>query len=113
MIKNGSFNAGLSGYEFYKYSDGLATVVVDSLKENNAADITIENTGDTDWYIQLKQNDIVLEEGQWYRLQFDVKSDLNRKIMYAIQRDGSADNNWIPYTGSKIVELRGIINIRQ
>ena len=35
LIKNGSFNAGLSGYEFYKYSDGMASIVVDSLTENN------------------------------------------------------------------------------
>lgn len=58
LIKNGSFNAGLSGYEFYKYSDGLASIVVDSLTENNAADITINSTGDADWYIQLKQNNV-------------------------------------------------------
>lgn len=62
LIKNGSFNAGLSGYEFYKYSDGLASIVVDSLTENNAADITINSTGDTDWYIQLKQNNVALEK---------------------------------------------------
>ena len=107
LIKNGSFNAGLSGFEFYKYSDGLASIVVDSLNEDNAADITIHRTGNTDWYIQLKQNHIVLEKEQWYRLKFDVKSDLPRKMMYAIQRDGSADNNWIPYTGSNIIELAG------
>lgn len=62
LIKNGSFNAGLSGYEFYKYSDGLASIVVDSLTENNAADITINSTGDADWYIQLKQNNVALEK---------------------------------------------------
>ena len=107
LIKNGSFNAGLSGYEFYKYSDGLASIVVDSLTENNAADITINSTGDTDWYIQLKQNNVALEKDQWYRLKFDVKSNLARKIMYAIQRDGSSDNDWTPYTGSKIIDLAG------
>lgn len=107
LIKNGSFNAGLSGYEFYKYSDGLASIVCDSLNEDNAADITINNTGDTDWYIQLKQNNITLEKDQWYKLKFDVKSNLARKIMYAIQKDGSADNDWTSYTGSKVIELKG------
>ncbi|MFR1157739.1 MAG: hypothetical protein ACLSD7_01215 [Coprococcus phoceensis] len=39
-----------------------------SLSEDNAADFTINNTGDAAWKIQLKQNNVELEKGQWYRL---------------------------------------------
>ena len=108
LIKNGSFNAGLSGFELYKYSDGLASIVVDSLTENNAADITINSTGDADndWYIQLKQNNVVLEKDKWYRFTFKVKSNKNRKFKYAIQKDGSSDNDWTPYVEGTI-ELAG------
>ncbi|MBD5095573.1 MAG: family 16 glycosylhydrolase [Lachnospiraceae bacterium] len=105
LIKNGSFSAGLAGYEPYVDGSAAATYVVDSLTEDNAVDFTINDTGDAAWKIQLKQNNIELEKGQWYRLSIDAKSDLARKLMFAIQRDGSSDDNWEPYSGEKIVEL--------
>src|SRR5699024_5660837 len=105
LIKNGSFNAGFAGYELYAYTPSDVDYVVDSLNEPNAADITIRNTGDAAWKIQLKQSGIELEEGQWYRLSFKAKSNLGRKLMFAIQRDGSADDDWTPYSGEEIVTL--------
>ncbi|GKU26825.1 carbohydrate binding domain-containing protein [Clostridium folliculivorans] len=105
LIKNGSFNAGLAGYDPYVDGSADATYVVDSLTEKNAAAFTIKNTGDQGWKIQLKQNNVELDKDQWYRLTLEAKSSLNRKLMFAIQRDGSADNNWDPYSGEKIVNL--------
>ena len=105
LIKNGSFNAGFVGYELYAYTTSDVDYVVDSLNEPNAADITIRNTGDAAWKIQLKQNGVELEEGQWYRLSLKAKSNLDRKLMFAIQRDGSADDDWTPYSGEEIVQL--------
>ena len=105
LIKNGSFNAGFAGYELYAYTTSDVDYVVDSLNEPNAADITIRNTGDAAWKIQLKQNGIELVEGQWYRLSLKAKSNLDRKLMFAIQRDGSADDDWTPYSGEEIVAL--------
>ena len=105
LIKNGSFNAGFAGYELYAYTTSDVDYVVDSLNEPNAADITIRNTGDAAWKIQLKQNGIELEAGQWYRLSLKAKSNLGRKLMFAIQRDGSADDDWTPYSGEEIVQL--------
>lgn len=98
LIKNGSFNAGFAGYEPYVDGNAKAGYVVDSLKEKNAASFSIEDTGDQDWKIQLKQNNVELEKGQWYRLSLDAKSTADRKLMYAIQRDGNKHNNdWTPY----------------
>ena len=105
LIKNGSFNAGFSGYEPYVDSSAKAEYVVDSLTEKNAADFTISDTGDQAWKIQLKQNNVELEKDQWYRLSFDAKSSIERKLMFAIQRDGSSDDNWDPYSGEKVVDL--------
>lgn len=107
LIKNGDFSAGFAGYEPYVDSSisSDVTYVVDSLTEANAADFTIGNTGDAAWKIQLKQNNVELEKEQWYRLSLDAKSDIVRKIMFAIQRDGSSDNDWTPYSGEKIIEL--------
>jgi len=105
LIKNGSFSAGLAGYEPYVDGSASATYVVDSLTEDNAVDFTINDTGDAAWKIQLKQNNVELENGQWYRLSLDAKSDIARKLMFAIQRDGSSDDNWDPYSGEKVVDL--------
>ena len=99
LIKNGSFNAGFAGYEPYVDGTAKASYTVDSLTEENAASYTIENTGDADWKIHLKQNNVELEQGQWYRLTLDAKSNIERKLMFAIQRDGSRHNDdWTPYT---------------
>lgn len=110
LIKNGSFNAGFAGYEAYVDSSADASYVVDSLTEDNAADFTINNTGDAAWKIQLKQNNIELEKDQWYKLTLDAKSSLARKLMFAIQRDGTSDDDWTPYSGEKIVELENGYN---
>ena len=105
LIKNGSFKAGFSGYEVYAEGSTDVSYVVDSQTEDCAADFTIKDTGAQDWMIQLKQNNISLEEGQWYRLSLKAKSDMNRKLMVALQRDGSSDDDWTPYSGSKTVDL--------
>ena len=112
LIKNGSFNAGFSGYEPYVDSSisSDVTYVVDSLTEDNAADFSINNTGDAAWKIQLKQNNVELEKGQWYRLSLDAKASIPRKLMFAIQRDGSGDDDWTPYSGEKIVDLENDYN---
>lgn len=75
------------------------------MSEDNAFCIDIDKTGSMDWMIQLKQNNVVLEKGKKYKLQFDAKSTLPRTIMFALQRDGSSDDNWIPYSGTNKIEV--------
>ncbi len=105
LLINGDFSNGLTGYEVYAYNPSDISYVVDELNEQKAACIDIKNTGDADWKIQLKQNSITLENGKWYRISMDAKSTLNRKIMYALQKDGSSDNDWTPYSGSQVIDL--------
>lgn len=103
LLLNGDFSADFAGYDVYVDSSADAEAVVDSQKEDNAADFTIKNSGDQNWKIQLKQNNIKLEKGQWYKLSFDIKSSVSRTIQYAIQRDGSTHKDstgaedWTPY----------------
>lgn len=112
LIKNGSFNAGLAGFEAYCYTPSNVTYVVDSLNEDNAADFTINDTGEADWHIQLKQTGVKLEKGQWYRLSLKMKSSIDRKVSYALQRDGSThkdangNEDWTPYC-QETVDLTG------
>lgn len=102
----------MAGFEVYCYTPSNVTYVVDSLNEDNAADFTINDTGEADWHIQLKQTGVKLEQGQWYRLSLKMKSSIDRKVSYALQRDGSthkdADGNedWTPYC-QETVDLTG------
>ena len=105
MIVNGDFVNGTVGYEIYVNESAQMTYGVDELNENSAMGFTIENTGNQDWMIQLKQNNIRLEQGKWYKITFDAKSDKDRTIMYALQRDGSSDDNWIPCSGTQKIEV--------
>ncbi len=104
LIKNGNFNAGAAGYDIYVDSSASASYVVDTLNEDNALDLTIKNTSDQEWKIQVKQTDVALEKGQWYNLSFDIKSSIDRNIQYSIQRDGATHKtetggeDWTPYT---------------
>ena len=108
LIKNGSFNAGLAGYEVYANTPGNVSYVVDSQSEDNAFDITIKDTGEKDFHIQLKQNAVALEKDKCYRLTFDIKSSIDRKVSYAIQRNGlvyknkDGEEDWTPYVQNEI-----------
>ncbi|MCF0115744.1 MAG: carbohydrate binding domain-containing protein, partial [Erysipelotrichaceae bacterium] len=103
MIKNGSFNDGLTGFEPYVDSSAKASYVVDSLKDDNALAVTVDNTGDQDWKIQIKQNNVNLEEGKEYKLTFKAKSSLDRKIRVIMQGDES--HGWAVYSNDNIVSL--------
>ena len=95
-IKNGSFNDSLSGYEVYVDSTAKATVVVDSLKENNALDVTVDDTGADDCRIQIKQNNVLLEKGKKYKLSYEAKSTIDRKIRVVMQ--GGEALGWPVYS---------------
>ncbi|MDO5522085.1 MAG: Ig-like domain-containing protein [bacterium] len=107
LLINGDFINGFSGFEVFTDSSISSSVTysVDGQHENNAAAFDIQDTGDADWKIQLKQNNISLENGKWYTISLDAKSTITRKIMYALQRDGSSDNDWTPYSGTQVIEL--------
>lgn len=105
MLVNGNFSSGLTGYEVYLNESASADYAVDSLSEDNAFCMNISDTGNLDWMIQLKQNGITLEKGKKYRIEFDAKSTIDRTIMFALQRDGSSDNNWIPYSGTQKIDV--------
>lgn len=108
LVLNSSFDNGLASWEPFKDSN-VSNVSWEIVKEgtNSAIKYTIPDTGMLDWYIQLKQNNVKLEKGKKYKLSFKVKADTARDIQFALQRDGSADNDWTPYSGTKIVTLGG------
>ena len=107
LIKNGSFNAGLTGFAPYIYDTVKANYVVDNMNGNdNAFAITIEDTMADDagnsWYVQLNQDGVPLEEGKSYRLSFKARSSIERNISYAMQE---FEGNWTNYSGTGSVTI--------
>lgn len=112
MFINGDFSNGTVGYEVWNDTNASQiTYGVDGLNEDNAFTMNIVKTGSEDWHIQLKQNDITLENGKWYQVSFDAKSTIDRKIKFAFQRDGlthkteSGAEDWTPYCEDSNVQL--------
>lgn len=103
LVKNGSFNDGTTGYTIYVDSSAKASYVVDSLKDDNALAVTIKDTGDQDWKVQIKQENIKLEKGKIYKLKFKAKSSLNRQIRVVMQ--GQENRGWSVYSNDNIVNL--------
>lgn len=110
IVKNGSFNAGISTAwdNGYKYTASYASFGVDSITYDNAASVTITDTDDAEWKIQLKQENMLLEEGKCYELSFKAWSDLERDIICAIQRNGNnaeTKDDWTNYLATQTVSL--------
>ncbi len=101
ILLNGGFDSGLAGWELYSHENADS----EAIAANNAAIVSINRTGNSDWMVQLKQSNILLEKGKKYRVKLGAKSDIDRKIMWALQRDGSGDDNWIPYSGTLLLDV--------
>ena len=87
LVYNGEFEFSAKQWEFYKYDTNSCDLAVDSTKQE--AQISIRDTKDVDWKIQLMQKKIPLSKGKTYRLTFDAWSTIPRKMKYACQRDGA------------------------
>lgn len=104
---NGDFSDGLSGWipfvDFARQTD--VTYGVDTSGGDSAAEFTIKNAAVmNEWDIQLQQKPVMLEKDQYYKLTFNARSDMNRNLKIALQRDGTADDQWTVYSsGDKVL----------
>ncbi len=100
VVINGEFDTGLSGWELYAHQNSSAKADIAEVGKDKQVQIKIDNTGNLDWMIQLKQNGCLLEKGKMYKISLKAKCDMDRTIMLALQRDGSKDDNWYPYSNT-------------
>lgn len=98
VVINGEFDQKMSGWELYAHQNANAGSEIIEENGNKMAKVDIDKTGNLDWMIQLKQNGCLLEKGKTYQITLNAKSTLDRVIMLALQRDGSKDDNWYPYS---------------
>ncbi len=103
MILNGSFSQNLFFWNL-DYSNGAsASMQVNDLGELEVKIITPGNDLNN---IVLIQNDITLEKGKKYKLEFDIRSEENRLANVKIQRNSTPYENF-SQTGDIIVPSRG------
>lgn len=106
-LLNGSFSAGMAAWELYAHDNAMCNIDLVGQATEKEAVVSIEKTGNMDWQIQLKQNKILLEKDKKYHVSLKAKCDSDRTIMWALQRDGSKDDNWIPYSGTQKIKVSG------
>lgn len=100
VVINGEFDRGMSGWELYAHPNSSVSSEITETDGDKQVSVTIDKTGNLDWMIQLKQNGCLLEKGKTYRISLRAKSDMERMIMLALQRDGTSDDNWFPYSNT-------------
>ncbi len=100
MIKNGSFDSGMAGYQSGVYNEGKGSfsVVEEEDGHDTVLQAKIDNIGTADWHIQLKEGKIKLEKGKYYKLTFDAKASTERVINVCMQENGGS---WSVYSGAK------------
>ena len=104
-LLNGDFSSSMTAWELYAHQNAKVSCDIVETNGNKEAVLSIDKTGNMDWMIQLKQNGITLEKGKTYHVSFKAKSDLNRTIMWALQRDGSKDDNWVTYSDTHRIDV--------
>ena len=85
LFKNGNFANDADNWDIYSISkpaEAKADV------KNGAVTYHITNVGSADWNVQLKQKDLVLEQGATYRLKFKAVSSESRTIKAAFLNTG-------------------------
>jgi len=104
-IINGNFTNETVGYEVYLDEAANATYLVDELSEGGALGFDIFETTTDDWKIQLRQENIRLEKGKWYRVSFDAKTNLNRDLKLEVKADGEVSEETTAYMEEQICKV--------
>lgn len=104
-IINGNFTNETVGYEVFVDNDAIATYLVDELSEGGALGFDIFDTTNEEWKIQLKQKNIRLEKGKWYRVSFDAKTSLNREVKLELKQDGAQGEDTTAYMDAQTCAL--------
>lgn len=85
MITNGSFNIGSNGWQLDNWGTGQATGAVN----NQQYIINITNPGTANHHVQLKYEDLNIEEGKTYTLTFDAYSTSGDRLLGRINIEDS------------------------
>jgi len=98
-VVNGTFNSSLSSWSFYCDTAAEATAYVQSGK----ARVDTTNAGSETWHVHLRQDNIALENGHTYYLQFDAKAvECPRTLFCQMEKNG---DDYANYSGPRTFYL--------
>ncbi len=84
LIKNSTFDSGISGWNTYSASGGSATIA----KEDGKLALKVNSVGSLNYSVQVYYDIIPLYENGIYHLKYDISSSVNRKVEGMIQQNG-------------------------
>ncbi len=82
-VLNGEFTENLDGWTPYVHFDANAQIS----HENGEAKASITNQGNEEWSVILEQKGLKFREGEEYVISFDIRSTLNRKIIFSLENN--------------------------
>ncbi|HUI66102.1 MAG TPA: carbohydrate binding domain-containing protein [Bacteroidota bacterium] len=102
MLKNGSYEAGTTGWFLEVHSPAAGTASLDSASVGEgrySARIDVAPGDGTDWHIQWKQTALAMQKDSSYSVRFLARADSVRTISLALEKESSP---WTYYNGTEI-----------
>ena len=84
-LTNGDFSAGIENWGDYVHNDGANASVV---AEDGKAKVAVAHTGNEAWSVQFTQDNLALEEGHTYIVEFDASTSMDRGLEFSIENAG-------------------------
>jgi hypothetical protein len=81
LLTNGDFESGLADWTLTVNTDAKASAVADNTiaaDGNSSAHITISSASTINWHVSFEQDNVALNAGTKYQLQFWARSDAPR-----------------------------------
>ncbi|MCT8137048.1 carbohydrate binding domain-containing protein [Anaerobacillus sp. CMMVII] len=84
-LTNGDFINGIEGWHNHVQGVWEGQSRASFGEEDGKAKITVDHTGNDTWHVQFFQDNITLEEGLTYVIQFDGSASINRNIELIVE----------------------------
>lgn len=93
IVQNGDFSQGTDSWGTFAYGGEGASAVYNIDNGALHADIATGGTSGT-WNIQVRQQGLQIEKGEFYEVAFDAWADRERPLEVGVGRFGTAANGW-------------------
>ena len=97
-LYSSDFSSNTDGWVLNVQQGASGTIGV----SNNALNVSLSNGGTEGWHAQLVKSNILLEQGEMYRVSFTAKAAENRSASFNVGKASSPWNSYSGYNGISI-----------